>query len=188
MNTRELKIDPKWRTDQTRQICLTVRETGDYGGLPILADAIQEAGCENTELLDRLRAAPQNEIEDQKLTAMLWSEEGEEAVRWIEDLAENILGDSHGYRDYDYDGVVPGSEITQPMNYEVIMKAAASWEEGEERGRSGDGWGGNYVTQVGSENWRDHFPSYAEGFWKRFALITGITPYDPGASFFSCSC
>jgi hypothetical protein len=49
------------------------------------------------------------------------------------------------------------------------------------------GWDDGYVTQQGSEDWRDGFDSVA--FWPAYELVTGEkVPDDKKDHFFSCSC
>lgn len=48
-------IDPGWRTGAVLALAGSAAESGDYGVLPILADALQEAGCEDAEVLGHCR-------------------------------------------------------------------------------------------------------------------------------------
>lgn len=59
-----------------------------------------------------------------------------------------------------------------------LMEAAGEWEENED-----------YTTQLGSERWRDEFDTrVAARFWAAWRTVTGQTPKDATAQFFSCSC
>jgi hypothetical protein len=51
------KILGAWRTDAVKAIAQEAYDLGDFSALPILADALEEAGCENTIILDHLRGA-----------------------------------------------------------------------------------------------------------------------------------
>jgi hypothetical protein len=51
-------FDPHWRTSAVLDLAASVHESGDYAAMPILADALQEAGCEDAEVLGHCRAAP----------------------------------------------------------------------------------------------------------------------------------
>jgi hypothetical protein len=55
---RPVAFDPAWRTAAVLALAGSADESGDYGALPILADALQEAGCEDAEVLTHCRAAP----------------------------------------------------------------------------------------------------------------------------------
>jgi hypothetical protein len=45
----------EWRTDTTLPLAWQVYESRDFSALPILADALQDAGCDSAELLAHLR-------------------------------------------------------------------------------------------------------------------------------------
>jgi hypothetical protein len=49
------KLDPAWRTDTAVSIARTAYEKREFGALPILADALQDAGCNHDCLLTHLR-------------------------------------------------------------------------------------------------------------------------------------
>ena len=44
-----------WRTEHTVGLAARMQETGDLAALPILADALEEAGCENDDILTHCR-------------------------------------------------------------------------------------------------------------------------------------
>lgn len=46
---------PDWRTDTARTLARDIALTADFAAAPILADALQDAGCELHDILDRLR-------------------------------------------------------------------------------------------------------------------------------------
>jgi len=48
-------FDPSWRTSDVLALARGIRGEGAYDRLPILADALEEAGCDNFDLLDRCR-------------------------------------------------------------------------------------------------------------------------------------
>ncbi len=53
-----LRVDPEWlhRSDATALgLAEAIRAEGKYGNLPILADALEEAGCDNAEILAHCR-------------------------------------------------------------------------------------------------------------------------------------
>lgn len=47
--------NPAWETETARGIAGRMVESGDYSSLPLLADAIQDAGCEDERLLRLMR-------------------------------------------------------------------------------------------------------------------------------------
>jgi hypothetical protein len=52
---RPVAFDPAWRTSTVVQLAQGVYESRDFSALPILADALQDAGCEDAELLGHCR-------------------------------------------------------------------------------------------------------------------------------------
>lgn len=52
-----LRCDPSWLTPTVLTLARQADDTGEYGVLPILADALQDAGCDNEFILDRCRAS-----------------------------------------------------------------------------------------------------------------------------------
>jgi hypothetical protein len=54
---RPVPLDPSWLTPQAVAIARAVYEEGCWDDLPLLADALEEAGCTSAELLVHLRSA-----------------------------------------------------------------------------------------------------------------------------------
>ncbi len=54
---RRAKLKPEWRTDTAVALARTMYEADDFGAMPILADALQDAGCASEEVLGHCRAA-----------------------------------------------------------------------------------------------------------------------------------
>jgi hypothetical protein len=48
-------FDGSWRTSSVINLAQHARRTGDFSALPVLADALEEAGCDHEDLLDHLR-------------------------------------------------------------------------------------------------------------------------------------
>lgn len=46
---------PSWRTDTALSFARQMYESRDFGAMPILADALQDAGCENEDVLNHCR-------------------------------------------------------------------------------------------------------------------------------------
>ncbi|MGL5097576.1 MAG: hypothetical protein ACRDD1_18460, partial [Planctomycetia bacterium] len=46
-----------WRTPLVVELAEAIYQTRDYGLMPVLADALEEAGCGNEVILDHARAA-----------------------------------------------------------------------------------------------------------------------------------
>ncbi|VTR96288.1 Uncharacterized protein (Fragment) OS=uncultured bacterium PE=4 SV=1 [Gemmata massiliana] len=52
---RPVAFSPKWRTSTARAVALQMYESRDFSALPILADALQDAGCDSAHVLDHCR-------------------------------------------------------------------------------------------------------------------------------------
>lgn len=52
---REPIFRPWWRTDTVLSLARTMYEARDFSAMPILADALQDAGCSNEDILDHCR-------------------------------------------------------------------------------------------------------------------------------------
>ena len=50
-------LRPDWRTDTAVALAEQMDQTGDFFAVPILADALQDAGCDDDTMLGRCRAA-----------------------------------------------------------------------------------------------------------------------------------
>lgn len=170
-------VKPEWRTSTVVQMCAGMREVQDFSAVPILADALQDAGCDNDPLLVQLRGASDPAIVS-GLVAIVYSEETADAARWIEEFARTTLGDSYGYDD-DACG-----EPHQRMDYEILMTHATGFIEDGKTSK----WGGETMTQYGGQEWQDQFHDKKEEFWNRYQLVTGSAVPDKKARLFGCSC
>jgi hypothetical protein len=54
---RPVVLCPSWRTSTAVALALQMYEGRDFGAMPILADAIQDAGCEDPAILGHCRGA-----------------------------------------------------------------------------------------------------------------------------------
>ena len=52
---RPVAFDPNWRTSDAVSIARAMYESRDFSPMPILADALQNAGCEHADILDHCR-------------------------------------------------------------------------------------------------------------------------------------
>jgi hypothetical protein len=52
---RQVLIAPEWRTDTVLTLARQMDESGDFSAMPILADALQDAGCSHVDLLHHCR-------------------------------------------------------------------------------------------------------------------------------------
>ncbi|MFO0805378.1 MAG: hypothetical protein U0791_19915 [Gemmataceae bacterium] len=54
---RPVAFDPTWRTTTVVSIAKTMYDSRDFAPMPLLADALQDAGCEHADILDHCRSA-----------------------------------------------------------------------------------------------------------------------------------
>lgn len=165
-------IDPAWRTTTVQQMCQTIRLSQDYGILPILADALQDAGCEDPAVLDPLRNPALDAVDATRLVALVYSAETAASVRWVEQQAARLKPDG------EY------GEGVQP-DYRFVMKAAREYIEHQK-----------LTSQYGGMDWQYDFP--ADEFWGHYVNIVGREPVwgesprwggeHARGRFFSCSC
>ena len=52
---RPVAFDPAWRTDTAVSLARVMYDTRDFAAMPILAHALQDAGCEHADILDHCR-------------------------------------------------------------------------------------------------------------------------------------
>jgi hypothetical protein len=54
---RPVAFDAAWRTSTATALARQMYESRDFGAMPILADALQDAGCDNEDVLNHCRDA-----------------------------------------------------------------------------------------------------------------------------------
>ena len=54
---RPVSFSPAWRTDTAVALARQMYEARDFGAMPILADALQDAGCDNPDILSHCRGS-----------------------------------------------------------------------------------------------------------------------------------
>jgi hypothetical protein len=54
---RPAAFDPAWHTDTVVALARQMYESRDFGAMPILADALQDAGCASDDILTHCRGA-----------------------------------------------------------------------------------------------------------------------------------
>jgi hypothetical protein len=52
---RPVTFSPAWQTDTVVSLARQMYESRDFSAMPILADALQGAGCDNADILDHCR-------------------------------------------------------------------------------------------------------------------------------------
>jgi hypothetical protein len=59
---RPIAFNPAWRTDTALSLANQMYDSRDFGAMPILADALQDAGCEDGAILQHCRDAKQPHV------------------------------------------------------------------------------------------------------------------------------
>jgi hypothetical protein len=59
---RPVAFAPEWRTSTAIALARGMYESRDFGAMPILADALQDAGCDNDDILDHCRGEKQAHV------------------------------------------------------------------------------------------------------------------------------
>jgi len=59
---RPVAFSPEWRTDTAVELARQMYESRDFSAMPILADALQDAGCDNEDILKHCRDANQPHV------------------------------------------------------------------------------------------------------------------------------
>ena len=54
---RPITFSPSWRTDTAVALARQMYDSRDFGAMPILADALQDAGCGSEDVLGHCRDA-----------------------------------------------------------------------------------------------------------------------------------
>jgi hypothetical protein len=163
-------MKPEWRTSTVVGICERIRETEDYSACPILADALQDAGCDDEGLLAELRDCS-SLIQEERLVSLVYSEKTAEAVQRIDGFVVE-LGEGG------YPGNLPA------MTYETLMDAARKYVKDPNSNPLG----------AGSMNWSNATaePEVEIQFWKDFELVSGIKTefqnQEWGTEMFNCHC
>jgi len=52
---RPVAFSPSWRTDTAVTLAQQMYDSREFGAMPILADALQDAGCDSADVLDHCR-------------------------------------------------------------------------------------------------------------------------------------
>ena len=161
-------MKPDWRTNTVVLLCQSMRKAQDYSATPILADALQDAGCDDAALLDALRGE-----------LPFWSAEREVARIYSDETAAAVSCTVETFVADLGEGGYPGNLPT--MTYEMLIEGARTFNAGED-----------YPFGDGSMNWSNESDERDHDFWTAFQKVTGtrirfeIT--NRGMAFFACHC
>lgn len=154
----------RWRTSTVIDLCEEMRKSKDFSLLPILHDALMDAGFDDEEFLERLKSGKEaTETLGSRLVAMVYSDESAKAVKDMELRAEEL-----GKSGWDSDS----DDYRKEMTYELLM-------DGVKNGVSE--WGMSWQELFRSTSW-------LESFYADYELITGYTIEDKTDYDYSCTC
>ncbi len=87
---KEDRPEGYWRTPTVMALCENMRKQNNYEAMPILADALEDAGYEDKAILNQCRIERPYGFEPQRIVCLIMGGETEASVRWIEDFADSI--------------------------------------------------------------------------------------------------
>lgn len=160
-------IKNEWRTDTVRELCRSMREAQDWSAMPILADALQDVGCDAEDLLAKLRGCDGTYAERAGLVGCVLSAETEEAVRGLV-----VYRESHDC----------------PEFATLVNAATGNHHENTDPDQPGYVYTSNYEEFL-HFNGTDAHGEIPADFWELVQKATGAAiPQSDRASYFSCSC
>lgn len=104
--------ESNWRSSTVLAIAQAIYKDKDYSNLPILADAMEDANCPNTELVQQVRRIAVEDYDAiycQRVVCIVLGGEYQEAVTKIEEIAEDT-----------------------DLTYHSLMQAAERWLKWED--------------------------------------------------------
>jgi hypothetical protein len=166
----------EWRTSTVVALCRRMLDIRQFDTMPILADALQDAGCADDKLLAQCQNPELKPVTAERLVNLIYSEETAAAVRWLEQFVRDI-----NYRDYkDEDDTVGTPSDTDPHDYEdAILTGFQGVEEGHMF----------FGTDAGADFFRESGDNVRE-FFRNWSLATGVAVPEEAQEkiTFSCAC
>jgi len=102
-------MNAEWRTSTVTALCHVMLDKRDFAALPILADALEDAGCTDREILDGCRGGKLSSIMNERLVNIVFSEETEKAAEYMEEMASELFDDYEAERSahtLNYEGMI----------------------------------------------------------------------------------
>lgn len=81
-------MNPEWRTATVVALCQSMRESQDFSATPILADALQDVGCDDADMLATLRRSSLRYSEAAIMVAEIWDAKGQSSVEWLRSFVD----------------------------------------------------------------------------------------------------
>ncbi|MDY3553900.1 hypothetical protein R5W24_003014 [Gemmata sp. JC717] len=169
-------MNSEWRTGTVVALCRRMLDAREFDALPILADALQDAGCTDPEVLAQCQDGALSRARAERLVSLVYSDETAAAVRWLEQFVRDI--NYHDYKDENDEVGAPSD--TDPHTYEYAIEVGRS---GLEEGHMsfGSDAGADFFRE-GGDNMRT--------FFRNWSLVTGVpvSDEDQGNISVSCAC
>lgn len=151
----------EWRTGDVVAIARGMLQSKDFSALPILADALQDAGCTDEELLAGCRQPPELPVLAARTVNLIYSRETEEAVKCLDQFCADFVD----YGDQSF------------MRYERLLEGLQDYlDTGKSIFSSHDHPDMTYDAER------------RRGMWESFEIVTGSIPSDKEDFPFRCSC
>lgn len=174
-------MNENWMTTTVCAICNGMRQSDDYSSMPILADALEDAGCDDAALLGRLRGGLSKLMAQTEVCLILGGKLAE-SVNWLMKFTSEA--DCPGYEDTVSAAI--GINIREGERED-------DWDMGDGRMYDMSGY-----YDAGLRDWgelclhfggRDAHGDIPAEFWDHVAVVTAKEiPQEGRASSFSCSC
>jgi hypothetical protein len=154
---------PQWRTTTVLALCRRMLDTREFDALPILGDALEDAGCDDGDLLALCRSPDLKPLSAERAVNLVYSDEAAAAVHWLERFGRDI-----GYGDdppmYTYEDIVQAG-------HQAVSEGGYCWESDA---------GGEFFWE--SDNRRE--------FFRNWSLVTGVAVPDEvqDSIGFRCAC
>lgn len=153
-----------WNDGTVPKLAQTIYDDKRLDLLPILADALEEAGHPEQERIRKLFCNGPSKIAAMREISLLIGGELADSVAWIDEYVKKFPG-----HDASEEGYWNNPDIT----YEMIMQLAVD---------------GNFITEGGAEDWRSTWYNSEDQFWDHYEKVMGEVAEHRGETLFSCSC
>jgi hypothetical protein len=149
-------------------------DTRAFDAMPILSDALQDAGCTDEKLLRQCQDPNLKPVRAARLVNLIYSDETAAAVWWLEQFVRDI-----NYRNYKDENDEVGTESDDnPHTYEYVIEA----------GHQGVNEGVMYFgSDAGAGFFRESDDNCRE-FFRNWSLVTGVAVPEETRDNISYSC
>ena len=169
-------MTPELRTSTVLALCRRMLDSREFDAMPILADALEDAGCVDEELLTLCKKPDLKPVQAERVVNLVYSEETAAAVRWLEQFVRDI-----NYDDYtDESDAVGTPSDTAPHSYEYFIGA----------GHQGVAEGSMHFGSDAGADFFHESEDNRRAFFRNWSLVTGVAVPEEtqnGISF-SCAC